>query len=237
MSPGIGTRFRRLPFCDRLLLLVIGGWSIFGLLDNYFVRHDPTYGGGPFRGLSSIFIWAAIAGTIAYSLIWQQRRPATYGISFNLGGVASLAVLAVIHVYLLISGKFVLSPTDSFVWGAVGAFMEELAFRAIAIDRFILLMEGVENKVFWAILASSALWSVPHITSKSLSQLVGGIFIGGLFFGYVYYKSRSILLTAWIHGVANVGYPGGVLIAALYCVISFADWTIWTWNKPKQGLR
>ena len=115
--------------------------------------------------------------------------------------------------------------------------MEELAFRAIAIDRFILLLEGVENKVFWAIVASSALWSIPHITSKSFSQLVGGIFLGGLFFGYVYYKSRSILLTAWIHSVANAGYPGGLVTLALYCVISFADWTIWTSSKRKLGLR
>jgi len=51
---------------------------------------------------------------------------------------ASLGMLAVIHVYLVISGKLVLSATgDFFLWSVLGAFMEELVFRAIAIDEFI----------------------------------------------------------------------------------------------------
>lgn len=56
----------------------------------------------------------AIVGVIAYSVIRQQRRPADYRFSFKRGGVASLAVLVGIHVYLVISGKFVLSGTGSF---------------------------------------------------------------------------------------------------------------------------
>jgi membrane protease YdiL (CAAX protease family) len=179
-----------------------------------------------------MMLWAAIAGVIAYSVIRQQRRPADYGFSFRPGGIASLAVLAVIHVYLVISGKFVLSATESFLWSTLFAFMEEIAFRVIAIDKFILLMNGIEAKAFWAILASSALWSLPHIPSKPPAQLLGGIFLGGLFFGYVYYKSRSILLPAWIHVVANAGYLGGIWIAALYCLISLANWAIWS---PKEG--
>jgi membrane protease YdiL (CAAX protease family) len=181
------------------------------------------------------YLWtlllAAIAGVVAYSVIWQQRRPADYGFSFKRGGVASLAVLVAIHICLVLSGKFVLSVPESYLWSAFGAFMEELAFRVIAIDKFILLMDGIENKTFWAILASSALWCVPHIPSKSPAQLLGGIFLGGLVFGYVYYKSRSILLPAWIHATANAGYLGGILIAALCCLFSFADWAIWSWNK------
>ena len=61
----------------------------------------------------SILLLAAIAGVIAYSVIRQGRRPAEYGFSFKRGGVASLALLAVIHVYLVISGRFVLSPIGS----------------------------------------------------------------------------------------------------------------------------
>lgn len=95
------------------------------------------------------------------------------------------------------------------------------------IDRFILLMDGIKAKALWAILASSALWSVPHIPSKSLAQLLPGIFLGGLFFGYVYYKTKSILLPAWIHVISNSGYLGGILAAALYCLISFADCVGW----------
>ena len=187
-------------------------------------------GTAQFLQILTMILWAAIAGVVAYSVIRRQRRPADYGFSFQRGGLASLAMLAVIHVYLVISGKFALSATGNYLLSALGAFMEELAFRVIAIDKFILLMDEIKNKAFWAILASSALWSSLHIISKAPAQLPG-IFLGALFFGYVYYKSRSILLPAWIHCTANAGYLGGILIAALCCLISFADWAIWSWDK------
>jgi membrane protease YdiL (CAAX protease family) len=216
-----------------VLLVLTGGWSIVGIAVNYFhVRHrmDGTWQFWLF--LLMKILWTTTAGVVVYSLIRQQRRPASYGFSFRRGGVASLGMLAVIHVYLVISGKLVLSATgDFFLWSVLGAFMEELVFRAIAIDEFIQLMNGMNAKAFWAILASSALWSVPHIPSKSHAQLQG-LFLASLIMGYVYYKSKSILLPAWIHVVANAGYLGGILIAALYCLISFADRVIWC---PKRS--
>jgi membrane protease YdiL (CAAX protease family) len=236
--PRIRNRIRKLGSCDRLLLLLTVAWTILGIPGNYLRVHGPMDGARQFGTLPWMIqiLWmvllAAIVGVIAYSVILRQRRPADYGFSFNRGGVASLAILAVIHVYLAISGKFVLSATGSFFLLTVfGSFMEELAFRVIAIDKLILLMDGIKAKAFWAILASSVLWCVPHVVSKPPSQLVGGIFFGGLLFGYIYYKSKSILLPAWIHVVANAGYAGGVLIAALYCLIGIVDSTVGLRNK------
>ena len=237
VSPGIGSRIRRLAWCDRLLLLLIVGWSIGGIPGNYFHRHHSMHGTAVFLDLLTEILWATFAGVVAYSVIRQKRRPADYGFSFKSGGVASLAVLAVIHAYLVIGGKFAPAAPENYLLSAVGAFMEELAFRAIAIDRLILLMDGIKAKAFWAILASSALWSLPHVPSKSPAQLLPGIFLGGLFFGYVYYKSRSILLPAWIHAVANAGYLGGTLIAALYCLIGFADCAIWSRPRAPVHIR
>ncbi len=230
MSGGTGNRIRRLEFCDRLLLLLTAGWILVGLPDNYFRLRGLALELRQLLFFVVIILWAAIAGVVAYSVIRQQRRPADYGVSFRRGGIASLAMLALIHLYLVISGKFVLSAAENVQWIVLGAFMEELVFRAIAIDKFILLMNGTKAKAFWAILASSALWTVLHVVSKSPSQ-IPGIFFGGLLFGYVYYKSRSILLPAWIHGVANAGYPGGVLVVALYCLIGVADCAIGYRNK------
>jgi membrane protease YdiL (CAAX protease family) len=236
MWAGIDNRIRRLGRCDRLLLLLTGGWTILAIPGNYLRVHGLIDEARQFWTLLAFqILWmlllAAIAGVIAYSVIRQQRRPADYGFSFKRGGLASLAILAVIHVYLLIGGKVVLSAAGSFFPLIVlGAFMEELVFRAIAIDKLTLLMDGLHGKGFWAILASSALFTVLHISSKSAAELLG-IFSGSLILGYIYYRSRSILLPAWIHGVANAGYLGGIWIAGLCCLISFADWAIWSWNK------
>lgn len=230
MRSDIRGRIQRLDRYDRLLLLLTGCWITVGIPGNYFRARGLTGGAWQLSALAGMILWAALTGVIAHSVIRQQRRPADYGFSFKRGGVASLAVLAVIHVYLVISGKFVLSYPGSFLWIVWGALLEELVFRAIAIDKLILLLGGIRNKVFWAILVSSALWSLPHVPSKSPGQVLG-IFAGGLVFGYVYYKSRSILLPAWLHVVANAGYLGGILVAGLYCLISLAGWAIWSRKK------
>ena len=229
MSVDIGNRIRRLGWCDRLLLLLLVVSTIAGISANYERVHGPS-GRGHFWILAPI-IWAAVAGVIAYSVVRQQRRPAGYGFSFRRGGLASLALVALIHVYLLISGRFVSSTTDFFVMKALGAFIEEVLFRVVAIEILMLLMHDTRAKVFWAILASSVLWSIPHAVSVSPGQLFGGIFLGGLLFGYIYYKSRSILLPAWIHSVANAGHMGGVLVVAVYCVIAGADCAMGSRNK------
>ncbi len=243
MCAGIDNRIRRLGRGDRLLLLLTGGWTILAIPGNYLRVHGLVDGVRHLWTLLAVSqaLWmlllAAIAGVIAYSVIRQQRRPADYGFSFKRGGLASLAILAAVHVYLVIGGKFVLSDAGSFFPLIVlGAFMEELVFRAIAIDKLILLMDGIHSKAFWAILASSTLFTVLHIPSKTPAELLG-VFSGSLILGYIYCKSRSILLPAWIHGVANAGYLGGIWIAGLCCLISFADWAIWSWNKqtPPAG--
>ena len=231
MSFGIRSRIRRLAWYDRLLLLLAVSWAIIGVPGNYLRVHGLAGGSRQFWLVLPIVLWAAIGGVVVYSVIGQKRRPADYGFSFKRGGVASLAVLAIVHGYLTISGKLTLSAPEYYLISAVGAFMEELVFRAIVIDRLILLMDGMKGKAFWAIVASSALWSIPHIASKSPGELFQGIFLGGVIFGYVYYKSRSILLPAWIHAVANAGYRGGILVAGLYCLIGFGDWAVWTWKK------
>src|SRR5262249_512158 len=158
-----------------------------GIPANYFRVRGPTSEALLFWSVVGLILWVAVAGVIAYSVIRQQRRPADYGLSFQRGGVASLVLLVLIHLYLAITGQFVLYGDGSFMWSASGAFMEELVFRSFAIDKFILLMDGIKRKAFWAILASSVVWSLPHLPSKSPSQLLGGIFLGGLFFGYLYY--------------------------------------------------
>jgi hypothetical protein len=97
-------------------LLLTGGWVILGIPGNYLRVHGLTNGTGQCWTLLAMILWAAIAGVAANSVIRQQRRPADYGFSFKSGGVASLALLAVNHGYLVISGKFLLPATEGYLW-------------------------------------------------------------------------------------------------------------------------
>jgi len=224
MNPGVGSRIRRLWHHDRLLLLLPVAWSIFGTIDNYFRLRSVGYRTSGFRLLLSIVLWATVAGALAWSTFRQQRRLADFGFTFERGGLVSLAAVMLLHVYLAITGKLILSAPAGSLWivMAVGAFMEEVVFRVVAIDAFILLLDRVKGKAFWAILASSALFSACHVPSKS-PVLLQGIFISSLIAGYVYYKTKSVLLPAWIHAATNAGFAGGFLAAVLYCTAAAAD--------------
>ena len=100
MTPGIRDRFARLAGCDRLLLLLTAAWLIGGSLANYYRLHGPAEGPAQFWLLLVMALWATLSGVVVYSLIRRRRRPADYGFSFRRGGVASLTVLAAVHVYL-----------------------------------------------------------------------------------------------------------------------------------------
>ena len=234
MSGAIENRIRNLESFDRLLLLLLACWSIVGIGGNYFRVHN-LMDGSKGLGVAVTFqiVWtlvlAAIVGVMVHSMIRRRRRPADYGFSWKTGGVVSLALVAVLQLYLVISGKLVPTSIEGFGWVVWGAFMEELAFRAIAIDKLILLMDGIHGKAFWAVLASSTLFALVHIPSKSPSELQG-IFISSLIMGYVYYKSRSVLLPAWYHGISNSGSLGGIVIVSFYVVISLADCAFWSRN-------
>lgn len=218
MSSGIGNRIRSLSRCDRLLLLLTGALSIFGFADNYFRLRSVGYRMWEFRLFPAMILWTVVAGAIAWSVVRQQRRLADYGFTFRRGGLGSLAALAVLHVWLVPAGKLVPSAPEGFLWIliAVGAFMEEIVFRVIAIDVLVRLMDATRGRAFLAILASSALFTIVHIPSKSPVELQG-LFISSLILGFVYYKTRSVLLPAWMHAATNAGFAGGILAAALYC--------------------
>lgn len=224
MGTGIRNRVQMLARSDRLLLLLTIGWTVEETFGNYF-GHRGSEGSRQFWVLLTMMLWAAIGGVAIYSVIRQQRRPSDYGFSWRGGGAASLAVVALIYVYLTFRGDSGLHPAGSYFLSAWGALMEELACRAIAIDKLVLLLDGVKRKTAWAILASSILFLIPHVVSKSGAQLVG-VFLGSLILGYIYNWSRSILLPAWIHGIGNAGYRGGVVILGVYCAIAAVDYAL-----------
>ena len=143
---GIGDRFRTLPRCDRPLLLVIGAWCVLGPVDNYFRIRSPAYASWG-RLILAIIVWATVAGTIAYTAVRQRRGLRDYGFSFKRGGLGSLAVLVALQIYAVKTGQLVPSAPEGFLWAvmAVGAFLEEMVFRVVLIDEFILLLDGIRG--------------------------------------------------------------------------------------------
>jgi len=84
----------------------------------------------------------------------------------------------------------------SFILMVIAApILEELLFRGIILDG--LLKKYTPTK---AILISSLLFGLVHLNPW---QFVTG-FVMGIFLGWVYYKSRSILLSIIIHASANL---------------------------------
>lgn len=224
MSPGVGNRIRRLSHHDRLLLLLPLVWSICGFIDNYLRLGSVAYLTSGFQLLLMSGLWASVVAALAWSTTRQQRRLADYGFTFKRGGLVSLAVLLTIHAYLTLTGKLVPSVPEGSLWVvmAMGAFMEEIVYRVMTIDAFVLLLDQVKGKAFWAILASSVLFSAGHIPSKAPMQLQG-LFISSLILGYTYYKTRSVLLPAWFHAATNAGFAAGMFAVILYCAAAAAD--------------
>ncbi len=74
----------------------------------------------------------------------------------------------------------------------MGAFMEELLSRA-SIDMFIVLMDGIRAKAFWAIPLTSSVLVIPRRHHPNpLAQLAPGIFSEACS-SDTFYKGQSIL--------------------------------------------
>ena len=81
---------------------------------------------------------------------------------------------------------------------------EELLFRG--------LLQGDLTKALgwkWAILLTSLMFMVMHLTWRSIPEL-GFTFFAGMVFGYLYYRTRSLTAPIIAHGVGNT-----VLVAVM----------------------
>lgn len=100
----------------------------------------------------------------------------------------------------------------------VAPVFEELIFRGIILDG--LLKQYTPKK---AIVISAILFMLPH----GVGLL--GVFLGGLFFGWIYYRSNNIILTMMAH--ASVNLCGFIL----RCIFTSNDGAQYLVNQPKMG--
>lgn len=76
--------------------------------------------------------------------------------------------------------------------------IEEILYRRIFVHQFL------KQYSFWvAITFSSILFVIPHVPTIIFPELFIPFFIGGLFLGFVYYKTQSVLLCIISHFIMN----------------------------------
>jgi membrane protease YdiL (CAAX protease family) len=86
---------------------------------------------------------------------------------------------------------------DLFYMVAFVGLGEEILFRGL-IQRDMMNLFGWK----WGLFGASVMFSVMHLTWRSIPELVF-TFFAGLLFGYVYYRTKSLVAPIIAHGVAN----------------------------------
>jgi membrane protease YdiL (CAAX protease family) len=86
---------------------------------------------------------------------------------------------------------------------------EELLFRGL-VQRDMMKLLGAR----WGILSASLMFMVMHLTWRSIPELGFTLFVGMLL-GYLYYRTRSLVVPIVAHGVSNT-----ILVAVLPYIIT-----------------
>lgn len=107
----------------------------------------------------------------------------------------------------------------------LGAWAEELIFRALLINLLMQLSSSSSPRHHWAILISGAVFGLCHVPMVGTAQLFS-VVLGGILFGYVYHWTNSLLFPLFVHTVANTavacGLLGGLVTLVLYFLVAHA---------------
>lgn len=139
-------------------------------------------------------------------------------IGFRRGNLIKYILIGILlGIPLAIVEYFILTPTAAFpafelkyllrdlvYMVAFVGLGEELLFRGL-IQRDMMNLLGWK----WGLIGASIMFSVMHLTWRSIPEL-GFTFVAGLIFGYLYYRTRSLIAPIVTHGIANT-----ILVAVL----------------------
>ena len=164
--------------------------------------------------MSLVFSILSFCAAIAYSI--QKRKTGAKTFNFTIENKLVI-LLAIISVYALNYG--IITPVLSLVpeskiynqilleWAGQPAILlflhmvviapvfEELICRGIILDGFLKHYSPLKS-----ILVSSLIFGLLHL---NLPQIISG-FLGGLFLGWIYYKTRSVSLPIILHATINL---------------------------------
>jgi len=210
---------------ERIPLLLIAAYSLFGVGANYLFRqaHQMNdYGFLTIPGLLTCLGVTTVAIVIAISILKYDYSLRDYGFSLGWGFIVSLAVAFIGMAWLIYRNGISLPTLDiKFPFMVLQASVEELVFRVILIDLLVVHWKGRKLAVLYAVLISSVVFTIPHIPLKNTMELVG-IFNSSIVAGFVYYKTRSALLLIFYHVLSNTFPVYGIWGAGVAVIVSSA---------------
>jgi membrane protease YdiL (CAAX protease family) len=161
---------------------------------------------------------------IVFFVIRNRIEPAEMGFNLRRGTWISLALVAVCAAVMGLQAPIIAWENPGLMSLLVlGAWAEELIFRALLINLLMQLLSNCSRRHHWAILISGAVFGLCHIPMVGTAQLFS-VVLGGILFGYIYHWTNSLLLPLFVHTVANTavayGLLGGLVTLVLYFLVA-----------------
>lgn len=167
------------------------------------------------------FWWSMAAATFILTAIavWQQGLPVKHHeVNWQMV-ILGLGAAAILYIIFLVGG-IVSSWLFSFAGGQVAAVYNNKAQASPYVIAFLLLfIIGPAEEIFWrgfvqerfaarwgswnGMLAATAAYTLAHIWSANLMLLLAAM-VGGLFWGYIYKRTGSLVPAIISHAVWDV---------------------------------
>lgn len=219
------------------LFLFVAAYFCFGTVANYI--HSITDTISTPQSLQYVLLLFVITflGFVTYSLIRLRVTLSDWGFGSHRVSNWFAVIIAVVYLVKAVQGSFVL-PND---WGEfsmriIGLSMEELAYRVISINFFLMLFSGLKNRALCAIVASSILFVIPHIPKYDISVLFM-IFALALVLGFIYYKLRNIMIPLFLHALTSISVLGSaVVLVGFFAVVALDRLVISRLQNGSPGL-
>ncbi len=220
---------------NRFLLIMTAVFTVAGLGNNILRGYLEPFPSEfvAMAWMTSMGVWLlAVAFAVSFGLVRGPSTFQTWGFVIDRRLWISAALVLVTGVVpLAISGGGLI---DSFaLLKAPAAGVEELFFRGILISTLLSVLQPKNRWDVARIVGITAVaWTICHIPIKNGPELFG-IFTGGIFFGYVYYYTRSLLMPVAVHAMANAGLLGGVVAIVGYFIIAGL---IHIWSRSRRAV-
>lgn len=176
--------------------------------------------------IGNLYALSAFAVIIVDISVWKGSLT-KWGFVFGKGFTISLGLVILATLLIAYQTTFLTTVNFAlFVQIILRRASEELIFRALMITEIRRLFHSIVWNRHLAVIASSLLFTVTHIPTKSAVELIS-VFTTSLLLGYIYLLTGSILFPIYAHCMADTaqrfGWLIGVLVIVIYILITLVS--------------